>query len=73
MPKLNIHQNNINNSSNDKKSSVKEKNKITLSTRDKNNKFMTLEVRMILNFYENAISSQMKAKPKKINAYQYNP
>ena len=71
LPKLNIHLSYINNSSNDKISSVKEKNKITLSTRDKNNKFMTFEERMILNFYENAISSRMNAKPKKINDYQY--
>ena len=71
LPKLNIHLNNINNSSNDKISSGKEKNKITLSTRDKNNKFLTFEERMILNFYENAISSRMKAKPRKFNDYQY--
>jgi hypothetical protein len=67
LPKLNIHLNNINNSSNDKISSGKEKNKITLSTRDKNNKFLTFEERMILNFYENAISQRMRAKPKRIN------
>ena len=74
LPKLNIHLNNINNinnSSNEKISSGKEKNKITLSTKDKNNKFMTFEERMILNFYENAISSRMKAKPRKFNDYQY--
>ena len=74
LPKLNIHLSSINSSATEKIPSIKEKNKKTLSTKDtkeRNNKFMTFEERMILNFYENAISSRMKAKPKKINDFQY--
>ena len=50
------------------KSKEKEKEK-SISSRDKfyNNKFMTFEEKMILNFYENAISQRMKVKPKRFN------
>ena len=50
------------------KEKEKEKEK-SISSRDKfyNNKFMTFEEKMILNFYENAISQRMKVKPKRFN------
>ena len=61
LPKLNIRLNNINNKEKEKENSL-------LSYRDNYfNKFMSFEERMILNFYGNAISQRMKAKPKRIN------
>ena len=70
LPKLNIRLSNINNKEKEKELLLKEKgNENTiLFNRDKYfNKFMTFEERMILNFYENAISQRMRAKPKRIN------
>ena len=70
LPKLNIRLSNINNKEKEKELLLKEKgNENTiLFNRDKFfNKFMTFEERMILNFYENAISQRMRAKPKRIN------
>ena len=49
------------------KDKSKDKDK-PISSRDRfNNKFMTFEEKMILNFYENAISQRMKVKPKRFN------
>lgn len=70
LPKLNIRLSSINNKEKEKKPLLKEKEKenTILFNRDKYfNKFMTFEERMILNFYENAISQRMRAKPKRIN------
>ena len=72
LPKLKIKLLNINNKEKDKKdknipSTSREREKI-INSRDKHfNKLMTFEEKMILNYYENAISQRMKAKPKKIN------
>ena len=70
LPKLNIRLSSINNKEKEKEPLLKEKEKenTILFNRDKYfNKFMTFEERMILNFYENAISQRMRAKPKRIN------
>ena len=70
LPKLNIRLSSINNKEKEKEPLLKEKEKenTILFNRDKYfNKFMTFEERMILNFYENAISERMRAKPKRIN------
>ena len=67
LPKLNLHLS-INNSTNEKIPPTKEKSKVVLNTREKN-KFMTFEQKMMLNYYEHAISSRMKAKPKKVNDF----
>ena len=69
LPKLKIKLLNINNKEKDKNipSTSREKEKI-INSRDKHfNKLMTFEEKMILNYYENAISQRMKAKPKRIN------
>jgi len=73
LPKLNLRLSSINDKEKEKTPLLKEKEKESgiLSYRDKYinnfNKFMTFEERMILNFYENAISQRMRAKPKRIN------
>ena len=73
LPKLNLRLSSINDKEKEKAPLLKEKEKEggILSYRDKYinnfNKFMTFEERMILNFYENAISQRMRAKPKRIN------
>jgi hypothetical protein len=69
LPKLKIKLLNINNKEKDKNipSTSREREKI-INSRDKHfNKLMTFEEKMILNYYENAISQRMKAKPKRIN------
>lgn len=68
LPKLNIRLSSINNKEKEPLLKEKEKENTILFNRDKYfNKFMTFEERMILNFYENAISQRMRAKPKRIN------
>jgi len=73
LPKLNLRLSCINDKEKEKAPLLQEKEKESgiLSYRDKYinnfNKFMTFEERMILNFYENAISQRMRAKPKRIN------
>ena len=70
LPKLNIRLSSINNKEKEKEPLLKEKEKenTILFNRDKYfNKFMTFEERMILNFYENAISQRMRKKKKRIN------
>ena len=70
LPKLNLRLSSINDKEKEKVPLLKEKERESgiLSYRDKYfNKFMTFEERMILNFYENAISQRMRAKPKRIN------
>jgi hypothetical protein len=68
LPKLNLRLSSINDKEKEKAPLLKEKEGGILSYRDKYfNKFMTFEERMILNFYENAISQRMRAKPKRIN------
>jgi hypothetical protein len=70
LPKLNLRLSSINDKEKEKAPLLKEREKEIgiLSYRDKYfNKFMTFEERMILNFYENAISQRMRAKPKRIN------
>ena len=66
LPKLNVKL------SSNNKLKEKEKENNALSIREKYfKKLMTFEERMIVNFYENAISQRMNAKPKRINNMFY--
>ena len=82
LPKLNVFLKKYNSNIKIEPSILKEKEKEnpkykgkerSISSRSKIfDKFMTFEEKMILNYYENAISRRMKAKPKRINDYFLN-
>ena len=73
LPKINLRLSSINSlNSKDKDSATKERESV-LSSRDKYfDKFLSFEEKMILNYYENAITRRMKVKPKRINNMFFN-